>query len=138
MARHRLEGETVSKYWVRLNTANPPHDTIAALRRPGSDPPSYETKLSNMAEIARAHHENIQHLDCYEYSDPHLFFLTFSVSSLVPLALTLNPDSTMTPFDSRVVYIYLPNGRYLSSTDALDPSSTRCTYVDLPLGMLPI
>src|SRR5882762_7871844 len=32
-------------------------------------------------------------------------FSSFSVSSLIPVTLTLDPDSTMTPFDSRVVYI---------------------------------
>src|SRR5882762_7830121 len=55
---------------------------------------------------------------------PTYFSSSFSVSSFVPSTLALDPDSTMTPFDSRVVYI---SAQWQISLlhYTLDPSSTR-------------
>ncbi|KAF5381553.1 hypothetical protein D9615_005523 [Tricholomella constricta] len=56
----RLENETNSKFWYQLNKAKKPRDTIAALRNPNVDPPTLVRKSSEMAQIAKQYHENLQ------------------------------------------------------------------------------
>jgi ribonuclease HI/exonuclease III len=59
-ARNRLEGETISKYWTQICKEKTPRDTIKALKILGSDPPRYEFRSQNLAELAKAHHDNLQ------------------------------------------------------------------------------
>jgi ribonuclease HI/exonuclease III len=61
--RNKLEGETISKYWTQLNKAKTPRDTIYALKHPDKSPPTYETKSSNMAELAKKYHNDLQKKD---------------------------------------------------------------------------
>lgn len=65
-AKHRLEGESPTKYWVRLHRAQTPRDLIPAFEREqGPDAVNtgnvlLETDAEQMAEMARAHHDSIQ------------------------------------------------------------------------------
>ena len=52
-ARNRLEGETLSKHWVRSAKESTPRDTIWALKNPLANPASLETRSDKMAEVAR-------------------------------------------------------------------------------------
>jgi hypothetical protein len=62
-ARNRLEGETISKYWVSLNKSRTPRDTIHALHIPDTNPPHYEHKSSAMAQLAMNYHNELQSKD---------------------------------------------------------------------------
>ncbi|OJT05021.1 Transposon TX1 uncharacterized 149 kDa protein [Trametes pubescens] len=63
-AKHRMDGERPTKYWVHLNKAKTPRDLIPAferLRREGSgEEATFETDSRKMAQMARAHHNGIQ------------------------------------------------------------------------------
>ncbi|KAF9455393.1 hypothetical protein BDZ94DRAFT_1142667, partial [Collybia nuda] len=54
------ESETNSKFWFQMNKNKAPCDTIAALKKPGSNPPELIRKSSDMAEIARDYHAQLQ------------------------------------------------------------------------------
>ncbi|KIJ43385.1 hypothetical protein M422DRAFT_253260 [Sphaerobolus stellatus SS14] len=56
--RNKLEGETISKYWIGLNKDRAPRTTIYALRNNESSGPEFIHKSVEMAEIARRHHYN--------------------------------------------------------------------------------
>jgi len=65
--KNRLEGETMLKYWVRLNKDIKPRDLIYALKKPvqgeaRSTPnvESHEKNSQHMAELARMYHDNLQ------------------------------------------------------------------------------
>jgi len=62
-ARNRLEGETMSKHWVRSAREAAPRDTIRALRNPLGDPGRQETRSDKMAEIAKTYHEQLLAVD---------------------------------------------------------------------------
>ena len=62
-ARNKLEGETMSKHWVRSAREAAPRDTIRALRNPLSDPERRETRSDKMAKIAREYHEQLLAVD---------------------------------------------------------------------------
>ena len=62
-ARNWLEGETISKYWSRMNAAPKQYDLLYELAIPGTEPTRYENKSERMAEIARAHYDGVQHAD---------------------------------------------------------------------------
>jgi hypothetical protein len=68
-AQYRLEGETISNYWIRLNKTPKPRDTLKKLRKPPTNEPNnnepcrYETKSKHMAELARNYHNNLQNSD---------------------------------------------------------------------------
>jgi ribonuclease HI/exonuclease III len=66
-AQFRLEGETVSSYWIRLNRTAKPRDTFKKLKKPVSctDPNirEYETRSAQMAELAKHHHNKLQTTD---------------------------------------------------------------------------
>ncbi|KAG2737225.1 hypothetical protein P692DRAFT_20684576, partial [Suillus brevipes Sb2] len=57
-ANWALKGETISKYWSKINSPKKPRDIIYSLKRPNS------TRLANrsdeMAEIAKRYHETLQ------------------------------------------------------------------------------
>ncbi|GJE94639.1 transposon TX1 uncharacterized protein [Phanerochaete sordida] len=64
-ARYRLEGETVSKYWSKVNATKRPRDIIYNLGRPGHTNPVsgnqiYETQSKKMAETARDYYDGLQ------------------------------------------------------------------------------
>ena len=61
-AKHALQGETLSKYWINLNKTKPPRDTLYRLKKTSlaGEPPEYETRSDRMADIAKKHHENLQ------------------------------------------------------------------------------
>ncbi|PPQ81141.1 hypothetical protein CVT26_011105, partial [Gymnopilus dilepis] len=59
--RSRLEGETISKFWIQINKENTPRDTITMLRKDGPGPmPIYERNSKKMAELARDYHDTLQ------------------------------------------------------------------------------
>ena len=62
-ARNRLEGETMSKHWVRSARESTLCDTIQALRNPLQNPTQRETGSDKMAEMAREYHEKLLTLD---------------------------------------------------------------------------
>ena len=60
-ARYWLEGETISKYWIRMNTT-PLHiviEPIYELKKEGGSP-SFATRSDEMAEIAMRHYNKVQ------------------------------------------------------------------------------
>ncbi len=66
-ATHRLYGDRPTKYWSKLHRESAPRDIINAFEKEGqlgvSGEKIYETDSSRMAEMARAHHMNIQRDD---------------------------------------------------------------------------
>ena len=62
-ARNKLEGETLSKYWVRSAKENTPRDTIRALKNPLQDLGRIETRSDKMAQIAKEYHEQLLTID---------------------------------------------------------------------------
>ena len=60
--RSRLESETIGKFWIQNNKEKTPRDTVQRLRIPQSPPhdPKYTKKSSEMADLARSYHENLQ------------------------------------------------------------------------------
>ncbi|RPD53727.1 DNase I-like protein, partial [Lentinus tigrinus ALCF2SS1-7] len=73
-ARHRLEGERPTKYWTSLHREVKPQDTMHCLEKGGElardGTPIYETNSERMAELARAHHMNLQRDTPAERRDP--------------------------------------------------------------------
>ena len=61
--RNRLEGETMSKHWVRSAKENTPRDTIRALRNPLEDETYRVTRSDKMAELAKNYHEQLLSID---------------------------------------------------------------------------
>ena len=61
--KNRLEGETISRYWTKLNKERKPRDTIHRLKNPLNETDDYETNSTRMAEIARDYHEKLQNID---------------------------------------------------------------------------
>ena len=61
-AKCRLENETISKLWVNMNKERRPRDTITTLRvlESPTERPMFTTKTSEMADLARKYHENLQ------------------------------------------------------------------------------
>ncbi|KAI0822595.1 Endonuclease/exonuclease/phosphatase, partial [Trametes gibbosa] len=64
-ARHRLDGERPTKYWMTLNKPCTPREIIRAFERVDSAdregcPRTYESDATKMAEMVRAHHDNLQ------------------------------------------------------------------------------
>lgn len=57
-ANWALRGETISKYWSRMNSTKKPRDIIHCLRRPNSN--GFASRSDEMADIARQHHESLQ------------------------------------------------------------------------------
>ena len=62
-ARNKLEGETMSKHWVRSARESTPRDTIRALKNPLQNPTHRETRSDKMAEVAREYHEQLLNID---------------------------------------------------------------------------
>lgn len=54
-------GETISKYWSRMNSQKTPRDVIHRLNIPGTT--RYTDKSEEMAEIAKMYHDKIQTTD---------------------------------------------------------------------------
>jgi len=61
-ARHRIEGETISKYWVQVNKEKRPWDTLFALWKLDSpvDSPVYEHHTKRIAALASNYHNELQ------------------------------------------------------------------------------
>ncbi|KAI0743385.1 Endonuclease/exonuclease/phosphatase, partial [Daedaleopsis nitida] len=63
-ARHRIEGERPTKYWVKIHRTIKPRDTMQALEREEarglSQCPQYETDSKKMADLAREYHLRLQ------------------------------------------------------------------------------
>lgn len=58
-ARHRLYGETLSKYWSATGKDRKPRDIVYALHMPGR-PQTTETRSDRMAELTRNYHDGLQ------------------------------------------------------------------------------
>lgn len=63
-AKHRCYGESPTKYWTSLHRTRAPRDLIPAFEREGQRTREgervYETDAAAMAEMARAHHDDVQ------------------------------------------------------------------------------
>jgi hypothetical protein len=57
-AQWHEKGERINKYWCKLNSPKTPRDLIYKLIDPDTDTPT--TRTSEMAEIARHHHDRLQ------------------------------------------------------------------------------
>ncbi|KAG2752632.1 hypothetical protein P692DRAFT_20724817, partial [Suillus brevipes Sb2] len=60
-AKWATHGETISKYWSKINSQKSPRDIIHRLNIPGTE--RYTTKSEEMAEIAKTYHNGIQTAD---------------------------------------------------------------------------
>jgi len=69
-ARNKLEGETLSKHWVRSAKENTPRDTIRTLINPLGDPNRKETRSDKMAQIAKEYHEQLLTIDRDPRTEP--------------------------------------------------------------------
>ena len=69
-ARNRLEGEIMSKHWVRSARENTPRDTIRALRNPLQQPSRTETRSDRMAQIAKEYLEQLLAIDRDPNAEP--------------------------------------------------------------------
>jgi len=58
-AHDKLEGETISKYWSKVNKSQTPRDVIYTLEKPGTNPVEYVTRSDKMAEVARNYHHDL-------------------------------------------------------------------------------
>ncbi|KAG1726452.1 Endonuclease/exonuclease/phosphatase [Suillus occidentalis] len=56
-ATWNIKGETISKYWSKINNPRKPRDIIPRLRIPGSN--RIVTRSDKMAELAKEYHESI-------------------------------------------------------------------------------
>ena len=106
----------MSKYWVHLNTPHTPCDTISALHRPGTHPPMYATKSTEMADIARNHHDNVQRLNSpsppHNPGDPNpidVALLHLSTRISTPAASSL--EKHITPSEIHHAMTELPPGK---------------------------
>ncbi|KAG2741208.1 hypothetical protein P692DRAFT_20651659, partial [Suillus brevipes Sb2] len=57
-AKWARSGESISKYWSKINSPKRPRDVIHSLKRLNSN--NLATRSDEMADIAKQHHENIQ------------------------------------------------------------------------------
>jgi len=69
--KNRLEGETISRYWSKLNKEKLPRDTIHRLRNPLDETEGYETNSIRMAEMARNYHDKLQTQDRNPENEPN-------------------------------------------------------------------
>jgi hypothetical protein len=91
--RHRLEGETLSKFWVRSARESVLRDTIRALRNPLQQNGRRETRSDEMAKLARDYHEQLLTADRDPNETPDSEHLT---AVLTNISARLSPtDITM-------------------------------------------
>ncbi|KIK36519.1 hypothetical protein CY34DRAFT_33051, partial [Suillus luteus UH-Slu-Lm8-n1] len=57
-AKWAEKGETISKYWSKINKSKKPRDIIYKLRIPGQN--RFASRSDKMAEIARKYHDKLQ------------------------------------------------------------------------------
>jgi len=69
--KNRLEGETISRYWSKLNKEKTPRDTLHRLRNPLDETEGHETNSIRMAELARNYHEKLQTQDRNPTEEPN-------------------------------------------------------------------
>jgi len=69
--KNRLEGETISRYWTKLNKEKRPRDTIYRLKNPLEETSGHETNSIQIVEIARNYHEKIQSNDRDPTTNPN-------------------------------------------------------------------
>ncbi|KAI0073487.1 hypothetical protein K474DRAFT_1677849 [Panus rudis PR-1116 ss-1] len=68
IARYRLEGETMSKYWTNITKEKKPRDVIYELKEYNSDPPQYFKRSDKMANTQisikhyKKHHMMVQRM----------------------------------------------------------------------------
>ncbi|KIK36155.1 hypothetical protein CY34DRAFT_94962 [Suillus luteus UH-Slu-Lm8-n1] len=61
------KGETISKYWSKINEKKSPRDIIHRLKIPGTN--NFTSKSEQMAEIAKTYHDKIQSVDDALYDE---------------------------------------------------------------------
>ena len=62
-AQNWLEGETLSKHWVRSAKESTPRDTVRSLRNPLGDMNHKVTRSDGMVKMARDYHETLSHTE---------------------------------------------------------------------------
>ena len=90
MTQHKPNGATkeISRYWSTINTPKRPRDIVYSLHGPHTA--TLSTKSSEMAEIARRYHDELQQSDRPEYNDPECQTARLSVLHEIPEDQTLN------------------------------------------------
>jgi hypothetical protein len=56
-AKWAVEGETISKYWSKINSMQKPRDVIHKLRIPNMN--CFATRSVKMVDISQKHHEDL-------------------------------------------------------------------------------
>jgi len=89
-----LEGETISKYWSKVNKSKAPRDVIYALEKPNTNPIKYETKSKNMAELARNYHNHLLQAGLNTPLDERENIISEVLASVLPKDTLPNTEST--------------------------------------------
>jgi hypothetical protein len=87
-ARYRVEGETISKYWSKLNATCKPRDIVFALERPTPDGVELVTRSDQMAKLAGDYHNDLQSDGLKDHDDitraKAIFDTLNSITSTLP------------------------------------------------------
>ena len=59
-ANYEIEGEKITKYWSKVNREVKPRDLIYELEKPNTNPPEYERRSDNMANIVKDFFDTLQ------------------------------------------------------------------------------
>lgn len=81
-------GETISKYWSKINSPKKPRDIIHGLKRQDSN--SLATRSDEMANIARLHHEGIQQDDMTRETENERLTVKQNFMNEIPATQKLN------------------------------------------------
>jgi len=87
-AQWSMKGETISKYWSKVNSPKKPRDIIHKLRDPSTNNITF--KSSEMAEIAKKYHMNLQKAPLTTDDPPDRNECIYSTINEIPQSQTLN------------------------------------------------
>ena len=87
-ARWFDKGEKINKYWTKINNPRKPRDIIHAMRDPETD--KITTRSSDMTEIARKYHNDIQSSHLLHYDHPERRAAITEVLQQIPESQKLN------------------------------------------------
>jgi ribonuclease HI len=86
------KGEKINRYWTNLHKPRKPRDPIYALYNPITNKTT--TKSSDMAEIAREYHDNLQSKHLLHDTDPDRITAIAEVLQQIPVAQKLNVQNS--------------------------------------------
>jgi hypothetical protein len=91
-AQWHEKGERINKYWCKLNSPKTPRDLIYKLIDPDTDTPT--TRTSEMAEIARRHHDRLQTDSLAPITSPPRQHAQATVLNTIPPEQKLNDPAS--------------------------------------------